>query len=186
MKAQELRPGHALKLDGQLWLVTGCEHVKPGKGPAYAQLKLKGLESGANVDKRLRSVETVEQAFLDRRGMEYLYSDTSDAIFMDKETFEQLSVPLEALGEKVAYLKPNIEVICLMHEGRLVDVELPSSVELQVTDTSTQPKGATQTNQLKEAILETGLKTRVPPFIENGEVVRISTESGEYLGRGEK
>ncbi|MDX1681659.1 MAG: elongation factor P [Phycisphaeraceae bacterium] len=185
MKAQDLRPGQAITHEGDLWLVTGCEHVKPGKGPAYAQLKLKNLNTGTNLEKRFRSVEEVEQAFLDRREMEFLYADTSEAVFMDKENYEQMSVPLDQLEGKIEYLTPNIEVICLMHAGNLVEVELPSSVDLEVTDTAPQPKGSTQTNQLKEATLSTGLDTRVPPFIEMGEVVRISTETGEYLGRAD-
>ena len=183
MKASDLKPGMALNLDGQIWLVTNTEHVKPGKGPAYTQAKLKNLQTGSNVEKRLRSAEDVDQVNLDRREIEYLYSDANDHVFMDAETFEQFPIPEDVMGGKILYIKPNTKINGLFYGGNCLSVELPSAVDLEVTDTPPGIKNATATNQLKEATLETGLKTKVPPFIGNGETVRVSTESGEYLSR---
>ncbi len=183
MKSQEIRSGMALNIDGDLWLVVKTEHVKPGKGPAYLQAKLKSLKSGNNVEKRFRSGEEVEQAVLDRRELEYLYSDGSGAVFMDNETYDQTTIAEDILGDALSYLKPNTSTVGLVYEGTVVSIELPASVELEITDTTPGIKGATATNQLKEATCETGLKTRVPPFIKIGEVVKISTDTGEYQGR---
>lgn len=186
MKSQDLRPGNAIQLDGQIWLVSKFDHVKPGKGPAYAQVKLKSLQTGTNIEKRFRSGEDVEQVTLDRRPMEYLYSDAHSgggAVFMDSESFEQTTIPSDVLGDAMLYLKPNAPITGLVHNANVVSVELPAAVDLDVADTPPGIKGATATNQLKEATLETGLQTKVPPFISNGDTVRVSTESGEYLGR---
>ncbi len=183
MKASELKTGNAVDIDGQVWIVTNIEQVKPGKGPAYSQIKMKNAMTGANIDKRFRSTEDVEGVNLDKREMEYLYSDGSGAVFMDTETYEQSTIPSDILGDALNYLKPNTALVGLVYDGKVISIELPASVELEVTDTPPGIKGATATNQLKEAVCETGLKTRVPPFIANGEVVRVSTDTGEYLGR---
>ncbi len=183
MKPQEVRNGLSIEIDGQPWLVVQNDHVKPGKGPAYVQVKLKNILTGGHMEKRLRSGENVEQVNIDRREMEYLYSDNTGAVFMDNETYDQTTVPQDALGDALLYLKPNTAATALVYKGNVVTVELPASVELEITDTTPGIKGATATNQLKEATCETGLKTRVPPFITTGEVVKISTQTGEYLGR---
>jgi len=183
MKANDIKPGMALMLDNQLYVVTNAEHVKPGKGPAYVQTKLKSVATGNVSEKRLRSAEEVEQAMLDRRAMQYLYADGTGHVFMDNETFEQTNLNQDLLGDAMKFLKPNTDVTVLFHEARPVSLDLPAVVDLEVTDTAPQPKGATATNQLKEATLETGLDTRVPPFIEVGETVRISTVDGSYVSR---
>lgn len=183
MKANDIKPGRALQIDNQLYIVRTAEHVKPGKGPAYVQAKLANVASGGITEKRFRAAEDVEDATLDRREMEYLYSDASGHVFMDQETFDQLTLPADLIEQEMLYLKPNTVITVLMHAGKAVSVELPAAVDLQVTHTTPQVKGATATNQLKEAELETGLKTRVPPFIETGETVRVSTEDGSYLSR---
>jgi elongation factor P len=183
VRANDLKPGMALDMDGQLWLVTKTEHVKPGKGPAFVQAKIKNVQSGQNLEKRLRTSDDVDKVDLDRRELEYLYSDGSGAVFMDNETFEQITIGEDILGEALLYIKPNERVNGLVYSGRVVTIELPAAVDLQVTETPPGIKGATATNQLKEATLETGLKTRVPPFITNGEVVRVSTEDGSYISR---
>ncbi len=173
----------AVNLEGQVAVLVSLEHVKPGKGPAYVQAKMRNIFTGGITEKRLRSGEDIEQAILDRREMEYLYSDGSGAVFMDSQNYDQLTIPDDTLGDAMLYLKPNTTINVLVYDGRVVNLELPSSVELQITETPPGIKGATATNQLKEAVCETGLKTRVPPFIKNGEVIRISTSTGEYLGR---
>lgn len=173
----------AVSIDGQAWLVVSQEHVKPGKGPAYAQVKFKNIQTGAHQEKRLRSAEEVDQVNLDRRPMEYLYSDASGAVFMDNETYDQINIPADVLGNALQYVKPNTGVVGMVFNGNVISVELPAAVDLEVKDTPPGIKDATKTNQLKEATLETGLVTRVPPFIKIGETVRVSTETGEYLSR---
>jgi elongation factor P len=183
MKSQEIRPGMALNIDGQVWLVVSISHVKPGKGPAYTQAKLKSLMSGSNIEKRFRSGEDIEQVNLDRREVEYLYTDADGAVFMDCETFDQMNISADILGDALLYVKPNTAINGLFFNGNAMTVELPASVDLEVTDTPPGIKNATATNQLKEAVCETGLKTRVPPFINNGQLIRVSTKTGEYQSK---
>lgn len=183
MKASDMRPGMAFMVDGQLCICTQATHVTPGNLRAFVQAKLRRLSDGVIMEKRLRSTEEVEQAFLDKRDMEYLYSDKDSHVFMDTTTYDQITVSDELLGDTVKYFKPNTPVTALMHGNEIVSIELPKVVELKVTDTTPVMKGATATNQMKDATLETGLRTRVPPFIEIGEVVRVNTEDGSYLSR---
>ena len=183
MKATELKPGVACKINGRLLMVIRTEHTKPGKGPAYVQARLKDVMTGQNIDKRLNSSDTIESAMLDRREMEYLFSDNHGATFMDTETFDQMIIPENILDGALMYLRPNATTLVVCFEERPISVELPGSVELIVTHTTPAIKGATATNQLKEATLETGLATRVPPFITEGETVRISTEDASYQSR---
>jgi elongation factor P len=173
----------AFIVDGQLCLCTVATHVTPGNLRAFVQAKLRRLSDGIMIEKRLRSTEEVAEAFLDKRDMEYLYSDKNSHVFMDTTTYDQISVSEELLGDAMKYFKPNTPVTALLHGEKIVSIELPKVVELTVTETTPQPKGATATNQMKDATLETGLRTRVPPFIEVGEVVRITTEDGSYLSR---
>lgn len=183
MKAQEVKPGVAIDMDGQVMIVVKTDTVKPGKGPAYTQVKLKNLQTGKHVEKRLTSGEEVNDIAVDKREMEYLYEDATGAIFMDTETFEQFTVPGDVLGDALSYIKPNSSCTGLFYQGNVISIDLPMTVDLEVTDTPPGIKNATATNQLKEATLETGFKTRVPPFINIGDVVRVNTETGEYLSR---
>ena len=183
LKVNDLRPGMAVNMDGKLLVVVKTDHVKPGKGPAYVQAKLKDAALGGVSEKRFNSSDTVDQVNLDRRTMEYLYTDGSGATFMDMETYDQSVIPGDLLGDSMLFIKPNTEITVLFYGENPISIDLPAAVELQITETSPQVKGATATNQLKEAVCETGLKTRVPPFIETGEVVKISTEDGSYMSR---
>jgi elongation factor P len=173
----------AIEMDGAAWLVVSYDHVKPGKGPAYTQVKLKNLITGSHMEKRLRSGENIDQVNLDRRDMEYLYSESGGGVFMDMETFDQMTVPNDILGNTLSFIKANGTVTAHILKGAVINIELPPVVDLEVTDTPPGIKDATKTNQLKEATLETGYKTRVPPFIKIGELIRISTETGEYQCR---
>jgi elongation factor P len=173
----------AFVMDGQLCICTAATHVTPGNLRAFVQAKLRRLSDGNMLEKRLRATEEVEQAFLDRREMEYLYSDKGSHVFMDNETYDQITVSEQLLGDSIKYFKPNTPVTAMTHDGTIVSLELPKVVELTVTDTTPMNKGATVTNQMKDADLETGLRIRVPPFIEVGEVVRVNTEDGSYGGR---
>lgn len=183
MKAIDLRPGMAITLDGQLFSVVKTDHVKPGKGPAYAQLKLKNLMTGSHIEKRLGSSDNVDSATLDRRSCEYLYDDGTGSVFMDTETYDQFTLDEDTLGSDKLYLVPNLKITIQFHDGRAVSIELPGAIEMKVVETPPGIKGSTVTNQLKEATLETGLKTRVPPFINEGETIRVSTSTGEYMSR---
>jgi elongation factor P len=184
LKASELRPGMGVIIDGKLGVCVQSVHVTPGNLRAFVQAKIRIIADGNSVDKRLRSTEDIEQAFLDRRDMQYLYSDNIGMVLMDNENYDQVTVPMAMVEEMVKYLRPDTSVTTLMYDGNVVSLELPKIVELKVTETAPQPKGAT--NQMKEAVMETGLKTRVPPFIEIGEVLKISTEDGSYLSRASK
>lgn len=183
VKANDLRKGMALMLEGKLYVCTQATHVTPGNLRAFVQVKLKSPTDGTSIDRRLRSTDELEQAFLDRRQMEYLYSDKTGHVLMDSQTYDQITASDDLLGESIKFFKPNTPLTALAHEGNVIAIELPKSVDLAVTNTTPALKGATATNQLKEATLETGLRTRVPPFIEVGEVVRISTDDGSYVSR---
>lgn len=183
MKAIDLRPGQGIKIDGKICVVTVFEHRTPGNLRAFVQLTYKEVSTGKSNDRRLNPADDIETAELDRREMEYLYSDNTGATFMDNETFDQIVIPAEVLGNGLLYITPNTGCTVLMHDGMPVTIELPSSVELTVTDTPPGIKGATATNQMKEATCETGLKTRVPPFIVTGEKIKVSTSDGSYQSR---
>ena len=183
MKASELRTGMAAMLDGQLYVCVKATHVTPGNLRAFVQAKLRRVSDGVIIEKRLRSTEDIEQAFMDRRDMEYLYSDSTGHILMDNKTFDQITVPNELIGEAIKFFKPNTHLTTLVHDGNVVSIELPKTVDLAVSETAPVPKGSTVTNQMKDAVLETGLKIRVPPFINVGDVVRISTDDDSYLAR---
>lgn len=183
VKSNDLRPGTAIKMDGNLWLVTQFQHVTPGNLRAFIALKIKNLSNGSTIEKRLRSGEDVEQVDLDRREMEFLYSDAGGHVFMDTATYEQMTIPADFIGDSMLYVKPNTLITVMICEGQPVSIDLPSTVNLEVKDTTPGIKGATATNQLKEATMETGLKTRVPPFINIGEMVTINTSDGSYNSR---
>lgn len=183
MRANELKPGMAVNLDGKLYVCVKTDHVKPGKGPAYVQAKLRGIDGSGTAEKRFNTDAIIDGATLDRREMEYLYSDPSGATFMDTEDYEQHIIPENVLGDSLLYIRPNVSCTILFSEGNPVLVELPGAVDLVIADTPPGIKGATATNQMKEATCDTGLKTKVPPFIVTGETIRVSTDDGSYISR---
>ncbi|MFG0274301.1 MAG: elongation factor P [Phycisphaerales bacterium] len=183
MRATNIRPGMAIQMDGRLFVVTEFEHRTPGNLRAFIQIKIKDVNTGQYLEKRLASTDEVEATTLDRRQMEYLYSDSTGHTFMDLETYDQFVLSDDVLGNAMLYLRPNTQVSVTVHEGNPLFVELPGSVELSITDTPPGIKGATVTNQLKEATCETGLKTKVPQFINNGDVIKVSTNDGAYQSR---
>jgi elongation factor P len=183
MRASEVRRGTAVIIDGKLFVVTNADHNTPGNLRAKVQFKLRDVTKGTIMDKRVGATDDIQVVQLDRRQVEYLYSDQTGHILMDLETYDQAAIAREVFGDDILYLKPNTQLEAMYHDGNLVSYDLPKTVDLKIKDTPPSIKGSTATNQLKEAELETGLKTRVPGFIEIGEVIRISTESGEYLSR---
>ncbi|MBN2316253.1 MAG: elongation factor P [Sedimentisphaerales bacterium] len=183
MRASEMRKGQTVKIDDKLYAIVDYQHVKLGKGGAVYQTKLKSLADGTIQNIRLRAEETIEEAFLDKRTYEYLYSSGSEHILMDTTTYDQITLDDDAFGDGPKYLKPNTQLQVSMYEGKAVIVTLPNTVDLEVTETSPEIKGATATNQNKPATLETGLVIQVPPFIKLGELVRVDTRTGEYVTR---
>jgi elongation factor P len=183
MKASEMNKGQTVKIDGKLYAIVDYQHVKLGKGGAVYQTKLKSLTDGTIQNVRLRSDENVEEAYLDKKTCEYLYSAGSEHVLMDTTTYEQISLDDDAFGDGPKYLKPNGQLQLSMYNGKPVIVSLPNTVDLKVTDTPPDIKGATATNQSKPATLETGLVVQVPPFIKNGELIRVDTRTGEYVTR---
>lgn len=175
--------------EGQLHVVLDTDHVKPGKGPAYVQAKMKNVQTGTIKTNRLNSSDRIDDVSIDRRAWQYLYDaggrGEGPFVFMDGETYEQVEIANDVIPpDQSRWLKENTDCTVLMFNGKPLGIELPASVELEVVETAPQPKGATATNQLKEATVETGARIRVPPFIEIGQVVRINTDTGEYLGKG--
>lgn len=183
MRASDIRRGQAVIIDGKLFVVTNADHNTPGNLRAKVQFKLRDVIKGTIQDKRVGATDDIQTATLDRRNVEYLYSDADGHVLMDQETYDQNTIPKDVFGDDILFLKPNTAMTAMFHDGKIVSYELPKTVDLQVTDTPPAIKGATATNQMKDATLETGLKTRVPPFIEIGETVRISTETKGYLSR---
>lgn len=191
MRASEMKKGQTVKIDGKLYAVVDYQHVKLGKGGAVYQTRLKNLIDGSIQNVRLRAEENIEEAYLDKRTYEYLYSagtsassvEQAEHVLMDTETFEQITLDDDAFGDAKKYCKPNARLQVSMYEGKPVTVTLPNTVDLEVTDTPPEIKGATATNQYKQATLETGAVVMVPPFVEAGEVVRIDTRTGEYVTR---
>ncbi len=186
IKATEMKKGMVVLIDGSPYTVVDYQHVKLGKGGAVLQTKLKHVIEGTIINKRIRSEETLEQVFVDRQKYEYLYSNGDEHVLMHKETYEQVSVDSNMFADGIKYAKPNIDVEVQFYDGKPLSVTLPNSVELEVTDTPPAIKGATATNQYKKATLETGVQITVPPFVENGELIRVDTRTGEYLERVKK
>ncbi len=183
IKAIQLRKGNVILYKDGLYVITDFMHVTPGKGPAFFQTKMKNIKTGNNAENRFRPDETVEKIDLQTRKMEFLYEDGGDYFFMDLETYDQFPLNKELLGEAPLYMLPNTQVDVSFHEQEAIGIELPLTVELKVTETDPNLKTATVSSSYKPAIMETGLKIQIPPFIEEGEVIRIDTRDGKYLER---
>ncbi|MEY7974328.1 elongation factor P [Saccharomonospora xinjiangensis] len=179
----DLKNGMVLNLDGQLWSVVSFQHVKPGKGGAFVRTTLKHVVSGKVVDKTFNAGTKVDTATVDRRNMTYLYNDGSDFVFMDAETFEQMEISADLVGDAANFLLENTEVQIGMHEGTPLYVELPTSVELTIEHTDPGLQGDRSTGGTKPATLETGAEIQVPLFLSSGEKVKVDTRDGRYLGR---
>ena len=172
--------------DGQLYHVVDRDLNTPGNWRAILQLKLKNLKTGSIAMNRVRPQDKVEQAYLEKRELQYIYQDGDGFVFMDTETYDQLTLSRDWVGEQMLYMKEGNKAQVVFHEGKPLSLELPATVELQVVDTEPSVKGATAAAQTKPATLETGLKISVPPFISIGEMVAIDTRTGEYLSRAGK
>jgi len=178
-----MRKGQTVTIDGKLYAIVDYQHIKLGKGGAVYQTKLKSLTDGSIQNVRLRAEETVEEAYLDKRTYEYLYSSGSEHVLMDTTDYEQITLDDDAFGDGPKYLKPNTQLQVSMYQGKPVVVTLPNTVDLEVTETQPAIKGATATNQPKPATLETSLVVQVPAFIKVGDIIRVDTRTGEYVTR---
>lgn len=183
IKASQVRRGNAIEFKNELYRVTDSVHVTPGKGPAMMQIKMKRISDGTNAEHRFRPEEYVEKATLITKEFQYLYQGGGHYTFMDLQTYEQLQLDEETLGDATNFLLPETIVQIQFNQGQSVGIELPPSVEMKVTQTEPTLRGATATGSYKPATLETGFVTQVPPFIETGEIIRIDTRDGKYLDR---
>jgi elongation factor P len=183
IQATRLKKGMLVKMEQDLFRVLELQHVTPGNLRGFVRVKLRNIRSGTLSDQKLRSEDSIERATLDEREMQYLYQDGDDYYFMDTSSYEQIHINSEALGESVNYLKPEMTINVEFYGSEPVGIELPQTVDLKVLETVPGIKGATASNQVKPATLETGLVVQVPPFINTGDMIRVNTETGEYLAR---
>jgi len=183
ISSNDFRNGLTIEVDGQVFMIVEFLHVKPGKGSAFVRTKMKNVETGGVVERTFRAGEKVPRAILERSEMQYLYRAGDDFAFMDNETFEQLSLSADDLGDQTNYLKEGMTINAVRYQGRLMGIELPNSVELTVVETDPGIRGDTASGGTKPARLETGLVVQVPFFINEGDVLRIDTRSGQYLER---
>ncbi len=179
----DFKNGLVLNLDGVLWTITEFQHVKPGKGPAFVRTTLKNVMTGKVVDKTFNAGIKVDSATVDKRDMTFLYKDGSDFVFMDKDTYDQINVRAEVVGTVADYLLENQEAMVATHDGVVLFVELPASVELLVSHTDPGLQGDRSTGGTKPATLETGAEINVPLFLNTGDKIKVDTRDGRYLGR---
>ncbi|MGE0393664.1 MAG: elongation factor P [Vicinamibacterales bacterium] len=183
IQATRMKKGMLIKIEQDLFRVLELQHVTPGNLRGFVRVRFRNIRNGALSDQKLRSEDTVDRATLDEREMQYLYKDGDDFYFMDTSSYEQVHINSEGLGDNVNYLKPEMTIKVEFYGEEPVGIELPVTVDLTVTDTAPGIKGATASAQVKPATLETGLVVTVPPFVNTGDMIRVSTETGEYLSR---
>lgn len=183
VQATRLRKGNLVKHNNELFRILETQHVTPGNLRGFVRAKMRNVRNGSLLDHRFRSEDMVERAILDEREMQYLYKDGDGYCFMDTSTYEQIHLSEEALGDSMNYLLPEATIQVELYENAPVGIELPQTVDLKVVDTAPGIKGATASAQVKPATLETGLVVSVPSFINAGDMVRVNTETAEYLSR---
>lgn len=179
----QLNRGQAIRWNGEIFSIISMDHVKPGKGPAYQQTKMRNVQSGKIIENRFRSEDRVDAIDVDRQGCSYSYKNADNFIFMNDKTYEEIEVHSSILGDYKYYLLEGVTATVLIAEGRVLDIELPASVVLQVTECEPGVKNATATNVFKNGKVETGLEVQIPPFINVGDKIKINTEDGAYLER---
>ena len=183
IKATQLRKGMIVEYNNDLYQLTEVMHITPGNWRAMIQTKMKSIRTGTNAEKRFRSDDIIVKANLETKEMEYLYQDGELYTFMDSDTYDQVSLHTELVGDLPLYILPNTKILVNFYQGKPLSIDLPGSVELKVVETDPALKTATVTSSYKPAVLETGLKVQVPPFISEGDVIRIDTSEGTYLER---
>ncbi len=183
MDTSDFKTGVSILIDADIYTITDFQHVKPGKGGAFVRSTLKNVKTGRTLEKTWRAGERMEQAYLERRPMQYLYNEGDDFYLMDPETFDQTGVQREQIGSGVKYLKENMDVTVLSHKDSIINIEVPSFVELAVTETAGAEKGDTASGGGKPATVETGAVVTVPFFVKVGDRIKIDTRTDQYLER---
>jgi elongation factor P len=185
INGHEIRPGNVIEHQGSLWVAVKVNAVKPGKGPAYAQVELKNLLNGSKHNERFRASESVERVRLEQNDYQFLYVQGDMLVFMDNETYEQLEVPQEFVGERAAFLQDGMMVTVESHEGTPIGISLPDQVTLKVVDAEPVVKGQTASSSYKPAMMENGVRVMVPPFITAGEKIVVDTNETTYVRRAD-
>lgn len=183
ISSNDFRTGVTVEMDGYVWRVVEFLHVKPGKGSAFVRTKLKNVQTGNTIEKTFRAGETVPQANLEKRTMQYTYKDGDEFVFMDMQTYEETRMSSDNLGDRINFLKEEMEVNVIFWDEKVLEIELPTSVVLEITETDPGVKGDTATGGTKPAIVETGAQVMVPLFVAIGEKIKVDTRDGSYLGR---
>jgi elongation factor P len=181
----EVRPGMIIEHNGQLWSVVKTQSVKPGKGGTYNQCELKNVINGGKLNERFRASEAVEEAQLERRDFQFLFADGDMLTFMDIRTYDQIEIETDFVGDRAQFLQDGMKVVMQLHEGRPIGIALPPNVVLEIVEADPVQKGQTASSSYKSAILSNGVRTQVPPFIEAGTKVIVSTDDGSYVKRAE-
>ena len=185
INGNEIRPGNVIQHQDTLWVAVKTDAVKPGKGPAYAQVELKNLLDGRKLNERFRASETVERVRLEQKDHTFLYAEGEQLIFMDAESYEQIFIPTDLIGERALFLQDNMPVVLEMYEGKAIGVQLPTQVTLEIVETEPTVKGQTASSSYKPAIADNGLRVMVPPYMTTGERIIVNTETMEYVKRAE-
>lgn len=185
INGNEIRPGNVIQHQNGLWVAVKTNAVKPGKGPAYAQVELKNLETGSKLNERFRASETVERVRLEQKDHTYLYAEGDMLVFMDAVSYEQISIPKDLIGERLAFLQDGMAVVMEVHEGRAIGVQMPEQVTLEVVETEPTVKGQTASSSYKPAIADNGLRIMIPPYMSTGERIIVNTQTLEYVKRAD-
>ena len=183
LNGNAIRPGNVIEHNNRLWVAVKTQHVKPGKGGAFAQVELRDIRDGTKLNERFRSSETVERVILEERGASYLYEDGNAYIFMDDESFEQIHISAAILGEQAQYLQDGMRVSVNSHEGEAISIQMPDTIVVNVLEADAVIKGQTASSSYKPAIVDGGIKVMVPPHIEAGTRIVIKPEDGSYVER---
>ncbi|MEA3314206.1 MAG: elongation factor P [Caldisericota bacterium] len=184
--ANDLRTGVTFEMDGGIYVVISFQHIKPGKGSPFVRVKIKNLDTGNIVESTFRPEEKFKKAFLERKKMQYLYREGKNYVFMDLETYDQVSISPDNVGDAANFLKDNLELTIVFYKDRLVSVDLPTFVELKVTHAEPSVRGDTATAAMRQVVLESGYKLNVPLFVNEGDLIKVDTRTGEYLERVNK
>lgn len=185
INGNEIRPGNVIEHNNSLWIAVKTQAVKPGKGPAYNQVELKNLINGSKLNERFRSSETVEKVRLEQKDFQFLYPQGDMLVFMDTDTYEQMELQQEFVGERSAFLQDGMKVVLEMHEGRAIGISLPDQVTLAVVEADPVVKGQTAASSYKPAVLENGVRVMVPPFVTAGEKIIVDTNEMAYVKRAD-
>jgi len=183
INGNEIRPGNVLEHNDGLWAAVKVDHVKPGKGGAFAQVELRNLRNGSKLNERFRSADKVEKVRLEQKDQQFLYENDGMLVFMDSETYEQVELPVEILGDRRPFLQDGMTIVVEFHEAEALSARVPQKVTCKIVETEPVVKGQTAANSFKPAVLDNGVKVMVPPFVGQDELIVVNTESMEYSER---